>query len=76
MAQTRFSGPVVSDNGFVFPPATAAALGSATNAINTTNKTAGKTVIDAATGLIYVATGALAVSPWKASDGTTTVTPV
>jgi hypothetical protein len=76
MAQTRFSGPVVSDNGFIFPPATAAALGSATNAINTTNKSTGKTVIDAATGLIYVATGALAVSPWKASDGTTTVTPV
>ena len=76
MANTSFSGPVISQIGFVFPPATAAALGSATDIVNTTNKSTGKTVIDIATGLIYVATGALDTSPWKASDGTTTVTPV
>lgn len=75
MARTTFSGPVASDNGFIFPVATAAALASVTNAVNTTNKVLGKTVMDIATGVIYVATGALAASVWKGSDATT-VTPV
>jgi hypothetical protein len=75
MAQTTFSGPVVSQNGFVFPATTAAALGAVGNAINTVNKTLGKSVVDLATGLIYTSTGALPASPWKGSDGTTTVTP-
>lgn len=74
MARTTFSGPVASDNGFVFPTASAANLGSATNAINTVNKTTGKSVVDIATGVIYTATGSLATSPWKGSDATT-VTP-
>ena len=94
MAQTRFTGPVVSDNGFVgsvtgnvtgnvvgtvtgtiiLPTATAANLGAIANAINTTGKVTGKTVVDIATGVIYTATGATAGSAWKGSDATT-VTP-
>ena len=75
MARTTFNGPVASDNGFIFPTATAAALGSATNAINTVNKTTGKSVVDIATGVIYTATGSSATSDWKGSDATS-VTPV
>jgi hypothetical protein len=75
MATTTFSGPVASDNGFVFPNVTAAALGAASNAVNTTRKTTGKSVVDIATGVIYTATGAAATSPWKGSDAST-VTPV
>lgn len=74
MARTTFSGPVASTNGFVFPTATAAELGAATNAINTVNKTVGKTVQDIATGIIYVATGTSATSAWKGSNAST-VTP-
>jgi hypothetical protein len=75
MANTTFSGPVTSQNGFIFPSTTAAALGAVGNVVNTQNKVAGKSVVDRTTGLIYTSTGALAASPWKGSDGTTTVTP-
>ncbi len=74
MARTTFNGPVASDNGFVFPTATAAVLGDATAAVNTVNKTVGKTVQDIATGIIYVATGTSATSAWKGSNAST-VTP-
>jgi len=98
MAQTRFTGPVVSDNGFVgaitgnvignvtgnvtgtvtgtiiLPTATAANLGAIANAINTTGKVTGKTVVDIATGVIYTASGATAGSVWYGSNATT-VTP-
>lgn len=74
MANTTFTGPVISGNGFVFPQTTAAALGSATNAINTVNKSTGKSVVDLSTGIIYTATGALATSAWKGSNSST-VTP-
>ncbi len=74
MARTTFNGPVASDNGFVFPTATAAVLGDAADAINTVNKTVGKTVQDIATGIIYVATGTSATSAWKGSNAST-VTP-
>jgi hypothetical protein len=75
MARTTFSGPVASDNGFLFPATTAAALAQDTDAINTVNKFVGKSVVDLATGIIYTATGALATSAWKGSDAST-VTPV
>jgi hypothetical protein len=75
MARTTFSGPVASDNGFIFPTATAANLASLTNAVNTTNKVTGKTVVDIATGVIYTASGSLASSVWYGSNATT-VTPV
>lgn len=55
---------------------TAANLADIANAINTTGKYTGKMVVDLATGLIFTATGATAGSVWKASDGTTTATPV
>lgn len=55
---------------------TAANLADIANAINTTDKYTGKMVVDLATGLIFTATGATAGSVWKASDGTTTATPV
>ena len=74
MARTSFNGPVASANGFIFPVATAAALGDAANAINTTNKSLGKSVVDLATGVIYTSTGDTATSAWKGSDATT-VTP-
>jgi len=74
MARTTFNGPVASDNGFVFPTATAAVLGDAADAVNTINKTVGKTVQDIATGIIYVATGTSATSAWKGSNAST-VTP-
>lgn len=88
MANTHFSGPVFSTNGFqgdivgavsptllVLPTSTAAAIGNKANAINTTGKVIGKTVVDLASGLQYTATGTTATSAWKASDGTTSVTP-
>jgi hypothetical protein len=74
MARTTFNGPVASDNGFIFPTATAANLGDAANAVNTINKTTGKSVVDIATGVIYTATGSSATSAWKGSNATT-VTP-
>lgn len=85
MARTTFSGPVRSTNGFegditgavtgtvtgtvILPTATAANLGLAANAINTTGKVVGKMVVDIATGRLYTATGTAAVDPWVASDG-------
>jgi len=75
MAITTFSGPVASDNGFILEPSTTAALGAATNAINTTGKQAGKCVVVLASGKIYTATGSLATSTWVVSDGSTAVTP-
>lgn len=88
MGTTTFSGPVVSNKGFIgavsgaitpttllIPTSTAAALGAATNDINTTGKVAGTAVVDLATGLIYTATGGGATDDWVASDGTTSVTP-
>jgi len=58
----------------ILPTATAANLGSIANAINTTGKVTGKTVVDIATGVIYTASGATAGSVWYGSDATT-VTP-
>jgi len=83
MAQTRFTGPVVSDNGFVgdvtgtviLPATTTAALGAIGNAINTTGKVTGKMAVDLSSGLIYTATGATAGSDWVGSDGTASITP-
>ena len=65
----------VTATTLVLPTSTAAAVGAIGNAINTTGKVIGKTVVDLATGLQYTATGTAANSPWKASDGTTSVTP-
>jgi hypothetical protein len=55
---------------------TVANLETVGNAINTTGKYTGKMVVILATGLIFTASGAAASDVWRASDGTTTATPV
>lgn len=74
MSRTTFSGPVASNNGFIFPDVTAAALGDIADVINTEGKVAGKSVIDIATGVIYTATGDQDSDDWNGSDATT-ITP-
>lgn len=89
MAQTRFSGPVASDNGFIgdfvgnvagtltSTTTTSAALGAIGNAVNTSGKALGTTLYNTTTKTFYVAQGATAGSTWiDAGDGTTTITPV
>jgi hypothetical protein len=88
MAQTRFTGPVVSDNGFVgaitgnvtgtvtSTTTTSAALGAIANAVNTSGKALGTTLYNTTTKTFYVAQGSTAASTWiDAADGTTTITP-
>lgn len=58
------------------PRSTTAALTAIGNAINTTNKFAGKAVINTTTGAIVTANGATAGATWLALDGTTAHTPV
>ena len=67
----------VTATTFDAPSATglAALLGDIDNAYNTTGKVVGKQVTDLDDGLIYTATGTDANSAWKASDGTTSITP-
>jgi hypothetical protein len=52
----------------------AAALADNDNAYNTTNKHVGRTLIDGATGIIYLATGVTATSAWVGSNAST-ITP-
>lgn len=66
---------IVTPTTLILPTSTAAALGDKANAINTKSKSIGKTVVDLATGLQYTATGITPTSAWKASDGTTSITP-
>lgn len=68
MAKTTFSGPVVATDSFVIPTSTTAVIGSATAAINTTNKLVGKLVIDTTTNKVYWASGTAATDPWYAMD--------
>ncbi len=75
MANTHFSGPVNSDNGFVAETSTAALLADATEAVNTNWKYAGKQVVDLSDGLIYTAVGSDATDDWMGSDGTSSITP-
>lgn len=77
MANTHFSGPVNSTNGFVAKAQTgaAAALGDIDDALNTTWKYAGKQVVDLDDGIIYTAVGSAAGDDWMGSDGTSSVTP-
>ncbi len=58
------------------PRSTTAALAAIGNAINTTNKFAGKVVINTTSGAIVTANGATAAATWLALDGTTAHTPV
>jgi len=85
MANTTFSGPVTSTNGFVGAvtgnvtggvDATSAYVQiNAADAINTANKVAGTIVLDTTNSRIMVALGADATSDWAVADGSATVTP-
>jgi hypothetical protein len=55
--------------------ATTAQLGDATHAINTTNKYAGRLVLNSTTNILQVATGADATDTWQPVTGATAVTP-
>ena len=70
------SGSLTLGGNLALVADTAANLALVANAINTTGKYTGKMVVDLATGLIFTATGSAAADVWKASDGTTTATPV
>lgn len=70
------TGSLTLGGNFVLPASTVANLEDIGNAINTAGKYTGKMVVVLATGLIFTATGATAGDAWKASDGTTTATPV
>lgn len=70
------SGSLTLGGSFALVADTVAHLEDITNAINTSGKYTGKMVVVSASGLIFTATGATAGSAWKASDGTTTATPV
>lgn len=70
------TGSLTLGGNFALTASTVVALEAIGNAINTTGKYTGKMVVVLATGLIFTATGSAAGDPWKASDGTTTATPV
>lgn len=70
------SGSLTLGGNFALTATTVAALEAVGNAINTTGKYTGKMVVILSSGLIFTATGAGASDAWKASDGTTTATPV
>ncbi len=72
---TTATTAVSATSAIVTPQSTAAALGAIGNAINTTGKVVGKTVVDLATGKQYTATGTTAASTWVVSDGSTAITP-
>ena len=70
------SGSLTLGGSFALPASTVADLEAVGNAINTTDKYTGKMVVVLATGLIFTATGSAAADVWRASDGTTTATPI
>jgi hypothetical protein len=70
------TGSLTLGGDFALTADTLANLQAVGNAINTTGKYTGKMVVVLASGLIFTATGASAASVWRASDGTTTATPV
>jgi len=90
MANTTFTGPVISTNGFqgnvtggingssgyvITYATTAAAIADATDAVNTSDKQAGTLVLDTTNGRLMVALGSNATSNWAVADGSATVTP-
>jgi len=70
------SGTITLGGNLALTADTVANLEAIGNAINTTGKYTGKMVVVLASGLIFTATGSAASDAWKASDGTTTATPV
>ena len=70
------TGTVTLGGNFALVADTVANLEAIGNAINTTGKYTGKMVVVLSSGLIFTASGATAGDVWRASDGTTTATPV
>lgn len=70
------SGSLTLGGNFALTASTVAAMEDVADAINTTGKYTGKMVVVLATGLIFTASGSAAADVWRASDGTTTATPV
>jgi hypothetical protein len=70
------SGNLTLGGAFVLPATTVLELEDVADAINTTDKYAGKMVVVLANGLIFTASGANASDTWYASDGTTSAAPV
>lgn len=70
------SGSLTLGGNLALTASTVAALEAVGNAINTSGKYTGKMVVILSSGLIFTATGSAAGDAWKASDGTTTATPV
>jgi hypothetical protein len=70
------SGTVTLGGSFAFPASTVLELEDEDDAINTTGKYIGKMVVVLADGLIFTASGAGVNDVWRASDGTTSATPV
>lgn len=70
------AGSLTLGGSFALPASTVADLTAVGNAINTTGKYTGKMVVVLASGLIFTATGSAAADVWRASDGTTTATPI
>ena len=70
------TGSLTLGGNLALTASTVAALEAVGNAINTSGKYTGKMVVILSSGLIFTATGSAASDAWKASDGTTTATPV
>lgn len=62
-------------NGLVLRAATAAAIASASDAVNATGKKIGLTVWDTTNNRMMVATGSTTTSAWYVCDGSASVTP-
>lgn len=73
-AQT-FTAQQTLTSGLVIQSATAAAIAAIGNAINTTDKVAGKVVYDTTNNRIMIASGSTAASNWYIADGSASVTP-
>ena len=73
-AQTFTAQQTVS-SGLVLQTATAAVIAAIGNAINTTDKVAGKVVYDTTNNRLMIASAALPASPWYIADGSGSVTP-
>jgi len=61
--------------GIVFPSSTAAEIADVADAINTTNKVAGKGVLDTTNNRLMIASGSAAADPWYVADASASVTP-
>ena len=73
-AQTFTAQQTVS-SGLVLQTATAAVIAAIGNAINTTDKVAGKVVFDTTNNRLMIASAALPASPWYIADGSGSVVP-